>query len=74
MLKILQPHQQPGRLPRTAVVRAVQGTELLVKYRPIQQVGQTVQGMALVEHIVQAFAEQVGGGAAHSVRLSGGHV
>ena len=30
--------------------------------------------MALIEHIVQSFAEQVGGGAGRGVRLPGRHV
>ena len=47
-------------IPETGVVRAAQGAKLSIEYQPLNQLRQPVQSMALIEQVVQPFAEQVG--------------
>ena len=62
MLEVLQSHHQTRGFGRTAVIRAVQGAKRSVKHRPVNQISQTVQFMAVIEHVIQSVAKQVGRG------------
>jgi hypothetical protein len=60
VLEVLQSHHQACGFGRTAVIRAVQVSEGSIKHLPVNQIGQAAQLMAVIEHIIQSIAEQVG--------------
>ena len=60
VLQEVKPHQEADRQPGASHLLDIEGTELLLEKSPVDFVGQSVQGVSSVEHVLQAGAEQVG--------------
>jgi len=52
-------HQSRG-LGGAAIVRAVQLAKCRIEALPIDQIGESIQRVALIEQVVQAVAKQIG--------------
>lgn len=59
MLEVVQPYQQPDRQSRATDFGDVEGTELFVKDRPVDGVGQTEQGVSAVKDLIESGPEQI---------------
>ncbi len=59
MLEVMQPYQQTDRQSRSTDFGDVVGTELLVKDRPVDGVGQAKEGMPAVKNLIESGAKQI---------------
>ena len=55
----MKPHHKADRQPGAAHLIDIEGTELFLEKSPVDFVGQPVEGVSSVEHVVEARAEQV---------------
>ena len=55
----MKPHQKADRQSGAPHLLDIEGAELLLEKSPVDFVGQPVQGVSSVEHVVEARAEQV---------------
>lgn len=59
MLEILKPHHQPRRFGRAAVVRAIQDTKRIIETLPIDQLGEPIKFVPLIENVLKRGAEEI---------------